>query len=236
MYRAISSFATRRGRLPTLLALALAAGFASPIALATDEPPDPPPLTTMQWQLLEKLINDRANEIANSRQFFEEDRRPTEVVATLDPTTKVLRLDLDVSFGRLVGDLELEDFQSQIRVGMEDLTGQIPGFNTTDWRIGGRDMDYWFDQDFPLPERIDAESVERKFLKAFNGGQLTSHPHNDQLAEAERLDAIPAAERDLLQRVRDGVAEFISVDDFDGEELRANVVSNAEKMKAIRAA
>jgi len=112
-------------------------------------------MTTMQWQHLEKLINDRANEIANSRQFFEEDPRPTEVVATLDPTTKVLRLDLDVSFGRLVGGLELEDFQSQIRVGMEDLTDQIPGFNTTDWRIGGRDMDYWFNEDFPLPERDD---------------------------------------------------------------------------------
>ncbi|WP_139206707.1 hypothetical protein [Luteibacter sp. UNCMF331Sha3.1] len=120
-----------------------------------EEPVQPPPLTTMQWRLLEKLIHDRANDIANSRQFFEEDRRPTEVVATLDPTTKVLRLDLDVSFGGLVGDLELEDFQSQISVGLEEFTDRIPGFDMTDWRIGGRDMDFWFGQDFPLPEGDD---------------------------------------------------------------------------------
>jgi acyl-CoA dehydrogenase len=87
-----------------------------------------------------------------------------------------------------------------------------------------------------LPDVIAAEPVERKFLKAFKGGQLRSHTYNEQLAEAEKLGAITAAERELLQRVRDGVAEFISVDDFDSEELRANVVRNAETMKSIRAA
>jgi acyl-CoA dehydrogenase len=87
-----------------------------------------------------------------------------------------------------------------------------------------------------LPDVIAAEPVERKFLKAFKGGQLRSHTYNEQLAEAEKLGAITPAERELLQRVRDGVAEFISVDDFDSEELRANVVRNAEAMKPVRAA
>jgi acyl-CoA dehydrogenase len=87
-----------------------------------------------------------------------------------------------------------------------------------------------------LPDVIAAEPVERKFVKALKGGQLKAHTYNEQLAEAEKLGAINAAERELLQRVRDGVAEFIAVDDFDTEELRANVVRNAEQMKAVRAA
>jgi acyl-CoA dehydrogenase len=36
--------------------------------------------------------------------------------------------------------------------------------------------------------------------------------------------------------VRDGVAEFISVDDFDSEELQAGVKRNAEAMQKVRAA
>jgi acyl-CoA dehydrogenase len=87
-----------------------------------------------------------------------------------------------------------------------------------------------------LPDVIAAEPVERKFLKAFKGGQLKSHTYNEQLAEAEKLGAITSAERDLLQRVRDGVAEFISVDDFDSEELQAGVKRNAEAMQKVRAA
>ncbi|MDF3982404.1 acyl-CoA dehydrogenase [Luteibacter sp. PPL201] len=87
-----------------------------------------------------------------------------------------------------------------------------------------------------LPDVIAAEPVERKLVKALKSGQLRGHTYNEQLAEAEKIGAINAAERDLLQRVRDGVAEFISVDDFDSDELRANVVSKAQKMEASRAA
>ena len=87
-----------------------------------------------------------------------------------------------------------------------------------------------------LADVIAAEPVERKFLKAFKGGQLRAHTYNEQLAEAEKLGAINAAERELLQRVRDEVAEFISVDDFDSDELKAGVAAKAEKMEASRAA
>ena len=65
---------------------------------------------------------------------------------------------------------------------------------------------------------------------------MRAHTYNEQLVEAEKLGAINAAERELLQRVRDAVAEFISVDDFDGDELRAAVVRKAEKMQASKAA
>jgi acyl-CoA dehydrogenase len=87
-----------------------------------------------------------------------------------------------------------------------------------------------------LPDVIAAEPVERKFLKAFKGGQLHAHTYNEQLAEAEKLGAITAAERALLQRVRDEVAEFISVDDFDSDDLKAGVAAKAAKMEASRAA
>ena len=87
-----------------------------------------------------------------------------------------------------------------------------------------------------LPDVIAAEPVERKFVKALKSGQLHAHTYNEQLVEAEKLGAINAAERELLQRVRDAVAEFISVDDFDGDELRAAVVRKAKKMSEVKAA
>ncbi|TBR40320.1 MULTISPECIES: acyl-CoA dehydrogenase [Dyella] len=72
-----------------------------------------------------------------------------------------------------------------------------------------------------LPDVIAAEPVERKFAKAQKAGQFKSHDYNGQLAEAEKAGILDAAEAALLKRVRDGVFEFISVDDFDPSELRA---------------
>lgn len=101
-------------------------------------------MTDLEWQHLEKRIRDRPNEIANSRSFFEDDRRPIVVQVRLDRASHVLFLDLDLSFGKDVGGLELEDFMSWVRVGMEDLTGLIQEPIVFEWMIGGRDMDYWF--------------------------------------------------------------------------------------------
>lgn len=137
-----------------LLASALTAAvcFSAP-AVAQDPPLPAAEMTELQWQLLEKQIDDRANEIANSQKFFEEDRRPIVVHARIDRPSNAVVLAIDTSFSRDVGGLELEDFMSHIRVGMEDLTAAIPGFNTTKWLIGGYDMDYWFNQIAPEAER-----------------------------------------------------------------------------------
>jgi acyl-CoA dehydrogenase len=72
-----------------------------------------------------------------------------------------------------------------------------------------------------LPEVIAAEPVDRKFAKALKSGQFKSHDHLDQLAEAETAGVINASEAALLKRVREAVFEFISVDDFDPDELRS---------------
>ena len=72
-----------------------------------------------------------------------------------------------------------------------------------------------------LPDVIAAEPVERKFLKAQKAGQFKSHDYFGQLAEAEKAGVIDSAEAALLKRVREGVFEFISVDDFDPAELGA---------------
>ncbi|WP_243039134.1 acyl-CoA dehydrogenase [Dyella sedimenti] len=74
-----------------------------------------------------------------------------------------------------------------------------------------------------LPDVIAAEPVERKFGKAQKAGQFKSHDYLGQLAEALQAGVISAPEHDLLKRVREGVAEFIAVDDFDPAELRAAV-------------
>ena len=89
-----------------------------------------------------------------------------------------------------------------------------------------------------LPDVIAAEPVERKFGKAFKAGQFKAHDYEGQLAEAVRGGVITEAEAALLKRVRDGVFEFISVDDFDPSELgarvtRADRLRDAEPQKRI---
>ena len=79
-----------------------------------------------------------------------------------------------------------------------------------------------------LPDVIAAEPVERKLSKALKSGQFKSHDYLGQLAEAQQAGIINAAEFDLLKRVREGVFEFISVDDFDSKELRAAVIRGEE--------
>jgi acyl-CoA dehydrogenase len=87
-----------------------------------------------------------------------------------------------------------------------------------------------------LPDVIAAEPVERKFVKALKSGQVKAHDYDAQLLEAEKLGAINAAERELLQRVHDAVGEFIAVDDFDPSELRAAVVRGEKPERTIKVA
>jgi len=72
-----------------------------------------------------------------------------------------------------------------------------------------------------LPDVIAAEPVDRKFGKAQKSGQFRTHDYMDQLTEAEQAGVLNASEAALLKRVREGVFEFISVDDFEPDELRA---------------
>ncbi|HKT27095.1 acyl-CoA dehydrogenase [Dyella sp.] len=83
-----------------------------------------------------------------------------------------------------------------------------------------------------LPEVIAAEPVERKLLKAQKAGQVTSHDYLGQLDEAVKAGVIDAAEAALLKRVREGVFEFISVDDFDPAELQSAITRKDAKKLA----
>ncbi|MEO8999530.1 MAG: acyl-CoA dehydrogenase [Rhodanobacter sp.] len=82
-----------------------------------------------------------------------------------------------------------------------------------------------------LPDVIAAEPVDRKFGKALKSGQFKTHDYMDQLAEAEQAGVLNASEAALLKRVREGVFEFISVDDFEPDELRA-FKTRADKQEA----
>ncbi|HWG10841.1 MAG TPA: acyl-CoA dehydrogenase [Rhodanobacteraceae bacterium] len=74
-----------------------------------------------------------------------------------------------------------------------------------------------------LADVVAAEPVERKFLKALKGGAITAHDYFEQLRQAVACGAISETERAQLERLRRATAEFINVDDFDPEELRAAV-------------
>ncbi|HJU07892.1 MAG TPA: acyl-CoA dehydrogenase [Rhodanobacteraceae bacterium] len=79
-----------------------------------------------------------------------------------------------------------------------------------------------------LPEVVAAEPVERKFLKALKGGAIRAHDYFEQLREAQAAGAISETERAQLERLRRATAEFINVDDFDPEELRAGSARSGE--------
>ncbi|GLQ88121.1 acyl-CoA dehydrogenase [Dyella flagellata] len=83
-----------------------------------------------------------------------------------------------------------------------------------------------------LPDVIAAEPVERKFLKAQKAGQFKSHDYLGQLDEAMRSGVIDHSEAALLKRVREGVFEFISVDDFDPAELQSAITRKSAKKLA----
>ncbi len=82
-----------------------------------------------------------------------------------------------------------------------------------------------------LPDVIAAEPVERKFLKAMKSGTIKAHDYFEQLAEAEQQGAISATERKQLEHLRRITAEFINVDDFDSEEMRAAVIHDSKDAK-----
>jgi acyl-CoA dehydrogenase len=84
-----------------------------------------------------------------------------------------------------------------------------------------------------LPDVIAAEPVERKFLKGLKAGQFKAHDYDGQLAEALAAGVVTQAEHDLLKRVHSAVFEFISVDDFDPDELRAAVTRADERRKNL---
>lgn len=75
-----------------------------------------------------------------------------------------------------------------------------------------------------LPDVIAAEPVERKVLKAIKTGQINVHGQSAQLDQALELDVIDEAEHALVKRVRELGEEFIAVDDFSTDEMRAAVV------------
>ncbi len=87
-----------------------------------------------------------------------------------------------------------------------------------------------------LPDVIQAEPVERKFVKAQKSGQFKAYDYVGQLVEARQAGVISPAEFELLKRVRENVFEFISVDDFDPAELRAAVIRGAQPTKLASAA
>jgi acyl-CoA dehydrogenase len=71
-----------------------------------------------------------------------------------------------------------------------------------------------------LPQVIHAEPLERRLHKALKQGEIKGITWDEQVKNALDKSILTPEEADILQRVRDLVAEIIAVDDFDIEELR----------------
>ncbi|AJC44536.1 acyl-CoA dehydrogenase [Xanthomonas sacchari] len=79
---------------------------------------------------------------------------------------------------------------------------------------GGRIASY-------LTKAVQAEPVERKFLKALKSKGIESLDFASQLDEAVREGVLSADERRQLEELREITMDTISVDDFDTDELRS---------------
>ena len=71
-----------------------------------------------------------------------------------------------------------------------------------------------------LPQVIQAEPLERKFLKALRSGEVKGITWDEQVRNAVDKSLLTKEEADILFHVRELVAEIIAVDDFEVEELR----------------
>jgi len=72
-----------------------------------------------------------------------------------------------------------------------------------------------------LPKVIQAEPLERKFLKALKHEEIKGITWDEQLQDAIAKSVISVAEADILAHVRELVMEIIAVDEFETEELQA---------------
>ena len=68
-----------------------------------------------------------------------------------------------------------------------------------------------------LVKVIDTEPLERRILKAVKSGQIDEIDPRAQLQQALEMEIISKKEFNLLQKVREEVAEIIAVDDFPHE-------------------
>ncbi|NZA28282.1 acyl-CoA dehydrogenase [Luteimonas sp. SJ-92] len=87
-----------------------------------------------------------------------------------------------------------------------------------------------------LAKAIQAEPVERKFLKALKNSDIESLDFPTQLDEGVREGWITAEERVLLEELRELTLDTIWVDDFDPHELVAASHYDREQGKASREA
>ena len=87
-----------------------------------------------------------------------------------------------------------------------------------------------------LPKVIAAEPVERKFLKAVKGGEITALDFAGQLAEAVRKGLLSNEEKAQLEELRRLTWDAISVDDFDHEDLVAASLYRGQKSGETRRA
>src|SRR5690606_22868654 len=84
-----------------------------------------------------------------------------------------------------------------------------------------------------LPLVIQAEPVERKFIKAMRARTIQALDYDQQVAEAVAEGVLTEAEGELLLKARAAAMEFIHVDDFDPADLRAGRGARGDSLRAV---
>jgi acyl-CoA dehydrogenase len=73
--------------------------------------------------------------------------------------------------------------------------------------------------------------LELKVNKAVKSGQIEALDYRGQIAEAKKLRVLTAAEAKQLLHAQELVAEIISVDEFDAEELKSALPRKSKQGK-----
>jgi hypothetical protein len=95
-----------------------------------------------------------ANEVANSRAYFDPDLRPIPVSASYARHEGLLYLHFEERLGPEAGYTEMVDLGLEIGMRIEEFTKHLPGYRWTEDRFGGYDAGRWLEGAQQLPSRI----------------------------------------------------------------------------------
>ena len=128
------------------LAIGLGAGANTTLAQVVPLPID---VMTEAYRVeVEAEISRVADKTANERSYFEQDMRPINIRASLNAASRQLIFDMDARFGPEAGYTEMVDLQHAVEEDLEEIRSRITGIESTIWRFGGKDIDYWM----PVPK------------------------------------------------------------------------------------
>jgi N-acetylmuramoyl-L-alanine amidase len=114
-------------------------------------------LSQTQRSELEAMLTQKLQQLASSKQWFEDQQHDIRVRAAFDLKTGRVIIDLGEEYGPLSRGAEMEDLADQLRIATSLVLEGIVPYEGTDLHFGGKDRYYWFPEDWRAPRPLPAD-------------------------------------------------------------------------------